>query len=221
MSKSRGNVLDPLDVIEEYGADTLRCYVLFMGDYSIECPWNEDAIKGVSRFLDRVYNLKDRVTEGPYTKELEVIIHKTIKKVSSDIEDMKFNTAIAELMKLLNLYYENVNISTKDYEVLIKLLYPFAPHITEELNKEVLNNDSLVYSKWPEYEEDKTKNDTFEMIVQVNGKLRDKVIVNSNITKEEMEALATKLPNVLKFTDGHEIIKTICVPNKLVNIVIK
>ena len=221
MSKSRGNVIDPLDVIEEYGADTLRCYVLFMGDYSIECPWNEDAIKGVSRFLDRVYNLKDRVTEGPYTKELEVIIHKTIKKVSSDIEDMKFNTAIAELMKLLNLYYENVNISTKDYEVLIKLLYPFAPHITEELNKEVLNNDSLVYSKWPEYEEDKTKNDTFEMIVQVNGKLRDKVIVNSNITKEEMEALATKLPNVLKFTDGHEIIKTICVPNKLVNIVIK
>ena len=221
MSKSRGNVIDPLDVIEEYGADTLRCYVLFMGDYSIECPWNEDAIKGVSRFLDRVYNLKDRVTEGPYTKELEVSIHKTIKKVSSDIEDMKFNTAIAELMKLLNLYYENVNISTKDYEVLIKLLYPFAPHITEELNKEVLNNDSLVYSKWPEYEEDKTKNDTFEMIVQVNGKLRDKVIVNSNITKEEMEALATKLPNVLKFTDGHEIIKTICVPNKLVNIVIK
>ena len=221
MSKSRGNVIDPLDVIEEYGADTLRCYVLFMGDYSIECPWNEDAIKGVSRFLDRVYNLKDRVTEGPYTKELEVSIHKTIKKVSSDIEDMKFNTAIAKLMKLLNLYYENVNISTKDYEVLIKLLYPFAPHITEELNKEVLNNDSLVYSKWPEYEEDKTKNDTFEMIVQVNGKLRDKVIVNSNITKEEMEALATKLPNVLKFTDGHEIIKTICVPNKLVNIVIK
>lgn len=221
MSKSRGNVIDPLDVIEEYGADTLRCYVLFMGDYSIECPWNEDAIKGVSRFLDRVYNLKDRVIEGPYTKELEVSIHKTIKKVSSDIEDMKFNTAIAELMKLLNLYYENVNISTKDYEVLIKLLYPFAPHITEELNKEVLNNDSLVYSKWPEYEEDKTKNDTFEMIVQVNGKLRDKVIVNSNITKEEMEALATKLPNVLKFTDGHEIIKTICVPNKLVNIVIK
>lgn len=221
MSKSRGNVIDPLDVIEEYGADTLRCYVLFMGDYSIECPWNEDAIKGVSRFLDRVYNLKDRVTEGPYTKELEVSIHKTIKKVSSDIEDMKFNTAIAELMKLLNLYYENVNISTKDYEVLIKLLYPFAPHITEELNKEALNNDSLVYSKWPEYEEDKTKNDTFEMIVQVNGKLRDKVIVNSNITKEEMEALATKLPNVLKFTDGHEIIKTICVPNKLVNIVIK
>ena len=221
MSKSRGNVIDPLDVIEEYGADTLRCYVLFMGDYSIECPWNEDAIKGVSRFLDRVYNLKDRVTEGPYTKELEVSIHKTIKKVSSDIEDMKFNTAIAELMKLLNLYYGKENISTKDYEVLIKLLYPFAPHITEELNKEVLNNDSLVYSKWPEYEEDKTKNDTFEMIVQVNGKLRDKVIVNSNITKEEMEALATKLPNVLKFTDGHEIIKTICVPNKLVNIVIK
>ena len=221
MSKSRGNVIDPLDVIEEYGADTLRTYILFMGDYAIECPWNEDAIKGVNRFLDRVYNLKDRVIEGSYSKELETAIHKCIKKVSNDIENMKFNTAIAELMKLVNTYYEQKNITTSDYEVLIKLLYPFAPHITEELNKEVLNKDSLVYSNWPVYEEDKTIDNTFEMIIQVNGKLRDKVIVKRDITKEEMEEVSLKRDNIIKFVKNKEIIKVISVPNKLVNIVVK
>ena len=221
MSKSRGNVIDPLDVIEEYGADTLRTYILFMGDYAIECPWNEDAIKGVNRFLDRVYNLKDRVIEGSYSKELETAIHKCIKKVSNDIENMKFNTAIAELMKLVNTYYEQKNITTSDYEVLIKLLYPFAPHITEELNKEVLNKDSLVYSSWPVYEEDKTIDNTFEMIIQVNGKLRDKVIVKRDITKEEMEEVSLKRDNIIKFVKNKEIIKVISVPNKLVNIVVK
>ena len=192
-----------------------------MGDYAIECPWNEDAIKGVNRFLDRVYNLKDRVIEGSYSKELETAIHKCIKKVSNDIENMKFNTAIAELMKLVNTYYEQKNITTSDYEVLIKLLYPFAPHITEELNKEVLNKDSLVYSSWPVYEEDKTIDNTFEMIIQVNGKLRDKVIVKRDITKEEMEEVSLKRDNIIKFVKNKEIIKVISVPNKLVNIVVK
>ena len=221
MSKSRGNVIDPLDVIEECGADTLRTYIMFMGDYAIECPWNEDAIKGISRFLDRVYNLKDRVVEGNYSKELEIIINKTIKKVSNDIEQMKFNTAIAELMKLLNSYYEQENITTSDYEVLIKLLYPFAPHITEELNKEVLHKDSLVYSSWPIYDDSKTIDDTYEMIIQVNGKLRDKVIVNINTTKEEMENIAVSSSNIKKYIEGKELIRVIVVMNKLVNIVIK
>ena len=220
MSKSRGNVIDPLDVIEEYGADTLRTYILFMGDYAVECPWNDDAIKGVSRFLDRVYALKERVIDGEYSKKLETSIHKTIKKVSNDIENMKFNTAIAELMKLVNTYYAEKNITKKDYEVLIKLLYPFAPHITEELNS-VYNEESLVYSSWPVYEEEKTIDNTFEMIVQVNGKLRDKIVVNSNITKEEMESIALNSENVKKFTDGKEVVKVIVVPKKLVNIVIK
>lgn len=221
MSKSRGNVIDPLDIIEEYGADTLRTYVLFMGDYSVECPWNEDAIKGVFRFLDRVYNLKNRVKEdNNYTKSLEIIINKTIKKVSNDIENMKFNTAIAELMKLINTYYELENITTKDYETLIKLLYPFAPHITEELNKEVLNKDSLVYSSYPTYEEEKTKEDTFEMIIQVNGKLRDKIITKTDITEEEMKSLALSSETIKKYTLDKQIIKIIVVKGKLINIVV-
>lgn len=221
MSKSRGNVIDPLDIIEEYGADTLRTYVLFMGDYSVECPWNEDAIKGVFRFLDRVYNLKNRVKEdNNYTKSLEIIINKTIKKVSNDIENMKFNTAIAELMKLINTYYELENITTKDYETLIKLLYPFAPHITEELNKEVLNKDSLVYSSYPTYEEEKTKEDTFEMIIQVNGKLRDKIITKTDITEEEMKSLALNSEIIKKYTLDKQIIKIIVVKGKLINIVV-
>lgn len=221
MSKSRGNVIDPLDIIEEYGADTLRTYVLFMGDYSVECPWNEDAIKGVFRFLDRVYNLKNRVKEdNNYTKSLEIIINKTIKKVSNDIENMKFNTAIAELMKLINTYYELENITTKDYETLIQLLYPFAPHITEELNKEVLNKDSLVYSSYPTYEEEKTKEDTFEMIIQVNGKLRDKIITKTDITEEEMKSLALSSETIKKYTLDKQIIKIIVVKGKLINIVV-
>ena len=221
MSKSRGNVIDPLDVIEEYGADTLRTYILFMGDYSIECPWNEDSIKGVFRFLDRVYNLKDKIKEdNNYTKSLEIIINKTIKKVSNDIENMKFNTAIAELMKLVNSYYELDNITTKDYETLIKLLYPFAPHITEELNKEVLNKDSLVYSSYPTYEEEKTKEDTFEMIIQVNGKLRDKIITKTDITEEEMKSLALNSETIKKYTLDKQIIKIIVVKGKLINIVV-
>ena len=219
MSKSRGNVVDPLDVIDEFGADTLRTYILFMGEYGLECPWNDDAIKGVSRFLDRVYNLKDKVVDEKSNK-LETTIHKTIKKVSNDIEAMKFNTAVSELMKLVNTFYSEEKVCKADYEVLLKLLYPFAPHITEELN-EILGNESLVYSSWPTYDEEKTKDDTFEMIVQVNGKLRDKVTVNANITKEEMETSALNSENVKKFTDGKEIVKVVVVPNKLVNIVIK
>lgn len=221
MSKSRGNVIDPLDVIEEYGADALRCYVLFMGDYSVECPWNDDAIKGVSRFLDRVYNLKDKVIDGDYTKEFEIIINKTIKKVSNDIEEMKFNTAIAELMKLLNVYSNKDNITKKDYEVLIKLLYPFAPHITEEINELVLHNNSLVYSEYPKYDEDKTIDDKIEMVIQINGKLRDKIIVNSNIDNDNMKTIALNSEVIKKYIQDKEIVKVICISNKLVNIVVK
>jgi leucyl-tRNA synthetase len=190
-----------------------------MGDYGIECPWNDDAIKGVSRFLDRVYSLKDKVTNDD-RNDLESILHRCIKKVSNDIESMKFNTAIEELMKLVNTFYEK-GVTKNEYEVLIKLLYPFAPHITEELNKEVLGKDSLVYSSWPAYDESKTVDNSFEMIVQVNGKLRDKVVVNANITKEEMESIALNSSNAKKFIDGKEVVKVVVVPNKLVNIVIK
>ena len=221
MSKSKGNVIDPLEIIDEYGADTLRCYILFMGDYGVECPWNDDAIKGVNRFLDRVYNLKEKVIRGDISKQLEVAINKCIKKVSNDIENMKFNTAIAELMKIVNLYYDVDKITSSEYEILLKLLYPFAPHICEELNEMVLNNTSLVYSSWPSFDENKTLDTTFEMVIQVNGKVRDKVCVNFDITDDNMKEIALNSENVLKYISGKDIVKIIVVPKKLVNIVVK
>ena len=221
MSKSKGNVIDPLEIINEYGADTLRCYILFMGDYGVECPWNDDAIKGVNRFLDRVYNLKEKVIRGDISKQLEVPINKCIKKVSNDIENMKFNTAIAELMKIVNLYYDVDKITSSEYEILLKLLYPFAPHICEELNEMVLNNTSLVYSSWPSFDENKTLDTTFEMVIQVNGKVRDKVCVNFDITDNNMKEIALNSENVLKYISGKDIVKIIVVPKKLVNIVVK
>ena len=219
MSKSRGNVVDPLDVIDAYGADALRTYILFMGDYGLECPWNDDAIRGVSRFLDRVYNLKDKVVDEKNNK-LDIIINKTIKKVSNDIEAMKFNTAIAELMKLVNAFSAEENISKEDYETFIKLLYPFAPHITEELN-EMLGNTSLVHASWPVYDEAKTVDDTYEMIVQVNGKVRGKTMVSTSCDEEEMKQIAKELDNVKANIEGKTIVKEIVVPKKLVNIVVK
>ena len=221
MSKSRGNVIDPLDVIDEYGADTLRTYILFMGDYGVECPWNEDAIRGVSRFLDRVVKLGDRVKEGELSKDIENTIHKTIKKVSLDIEAMKYNTAIAELMKLVNAYYEKENITTSDYEVLIKLLYPFAPHMMEELNESVLHKDSLVYASWPEYDEAKTIDSEYKIGVQVNGKLRATIMVNENDTEDAIKEKALNEENIIKHTEGKEIVKVIVVPRRIVSVVVK
>ena len=221
MSKSRGNVIDPLDEIEAYGADTLRTYILFMGDYGVECPWNDDAIKGVSRFLDRVYKLKERVSSGEITKELENTIHKTIKKVSLDIEAMKFNTAIAELMKLVNAFYEKDNITTSEYEVLIKLLYPFAPHMCEELNETILHKESLVYSSWPEYDEAKTIDSEYKIGVQVNGKLRATITVSENDSEEDIKNKALNEENILRHTEGREVVKVIVVPRRIVSVVIK
>ena len=221
MSKSRGNVVDPLDVIEEYGADTLRTYILFMGDYGVECPWNDDAIKGVSRFLDRVTKLGEKVIPGDITKNNESTVHKTIKKVSLDIEAMKFNTAIAELMKLVNSYEKCESITENEFEVLIKLLYPFAPHMTEELNESILHKESLVYSSWPEYNEDKTIDSEYQIGVQVNGKLRATITVNENDSEEDIKNKALNEENIQKYTTDKEIIKFIVVPRRIVSIVIK
>lgn len=221
MSKSKGNTVNPSDVVNEYGADVLRCYVLFMGDYAEEAPWNEAGVKGINRFLDRVYKLQEILTEGnEYTLEFIPMIHKTIKKVTEDIDNLKYNTAISELMKMINAYYDKGTITKKDYEILVTLLYPFAPHLAEELNS-YLGNQSLTITPWPIYDETKTIDDTYEMVVQVNGKLRGKIEIESNTTKEEMESLAKSIENVKNFIDGHEIIKIIVVAKKLVNIVIK
>ena len=222
MSKSKGNVVDPNEVVDIYGADVLRTYILFMGDYALDCPWNDNAIKGVSRFLDKIYNLKDKLNDKEgYTKELEVIINKTIKKVSEDYEAMKYNTAISELMKLVNNYTDVSSISKDDYMVLIKLLHPVASHITEELN-EILGNTELVeYSSWPKYDEDKTIDDVISIAVQVNGKVRDTIKIKQNETKENVEKEAMSASNVQKHIEGKEIVKVIVVPNKIVNIVVK
>ena len=222
MSKSKGNVVDPNEVVDTYGADVLRTYILFMGDYGLDCPWNDDAIKGVSRFLDKIYNLKDKLNnqEG-YTKELEIIINKAIKKVSEDYEAMKYNTAISELMKLVNSYTDASSISKDDYMVLIKLLHPVAPHITEELNEILGNTKILENSSWPIYDEAKTIDDVISIAVQVNGKVRDTIKIKQNETKENVEKEAMEASNVQKHIEGKEIVKVIVVPNKIVNIVVK
>ena len=220
MSKSRGNVVDPMEIIDGYGADTLRLFLLFLGEYSVESSWNDDSIKGISRFLDKVYNLKDKVNNDvEYSSDLEIKINKTIKKVSEDIEAMKYNTAISELMILSNEYSNKNNITKKDYVTLLKLLNPFAPHITEELN-EIIGNEELAYSKWPLTDNSKLSDETYEMIIQINGKVRGKEIVKLNTSKEDMEAIAKENENIKKYINDKKIVKIIIIQNKIVNIVI-
>jgi leucyl-tRNA synthetase len=222
MSKSKGNTVDPIDIIEEYGADTIRTYMLFMGEYSEDSPWSDQGIKGISRFLDKVYELKNKIIDDDkYSSNLELIINKTIKKVSEDIESMKFNTAISSLMILANNYTKNESITKNDFKVLIKLLYPFAPHLTDELNEIIGNKESLDKSEWPSYEESKVSDDTFELIVQINGKVRGKITADSSISEEEMKELALNHENVKKYLEGSNIVKVITVPKKLINIVIR
>lgn len=220
MSKSRGNVVDPINIVENYGADAIRLFILFLGDYSLDSSWNDESIKGIIRFLDKVYNLKDKVIEGSeYTMSLETKINKAIKKVSEDIDSMKYNTAIAELMTLSNEYSNLDRITKKDYVTLLKLLNPFSPHITEELN-EMFFKEELVYSTWPKFDGSKLKEDTYEMIIQVNGKVRGKETMNLNSSKEEMEEVAKQNVNVIKHINNKKIIKVIIIKNKIVNLVI-
>ena len=221
MSKSRGNTIDPNTIVDKYGADTLRTYVLFMGDYGLEAPWNEQGVKGMSRFLDRVYRLKERVIDGPsYSKDFENIINKTIKKVSDDIDNLKYNTAISELMKLVNEYYSVNNITKADYTVLLTLLYPFAPHITEELNQ-MIGNDPICNSSWPTYDLDKTIDATKEIAVQVNGKVRGTITISIDEDEASIKNKALSEDNVKKHIEGKEIVKVIVIKGKIVNIVVK
>lgn len=221
MSKSRGNTIDPNTIVDEYGADTLRTYVLFMGDYGLEAPWNEQGVKGISRFLDRVYRLNERLNDNKgYTSSFEGIINKTIKKVSDDIETLKYNTAISELMKLVNEYYAVESISKDDYTVLLTLLYPFAPHITEELN-EMIGNSPICKSSWPKYDEAKTIDETKEIAVQVNGKVRGTITIHVDDNEDIIKEKALNEENVKRHTEGKEIVKVIVIKGKIVNIVVK
>ena len=222
MSKSKGNVVNPDDMVKNYGADALRTYELFIGDYEKDAAWSENGLKGCKRFLDRVYRLKDKVVDGfIYSKEVDNIINKTIKKVTNDIENMKYNTAVSALMILTNEFEKLETITKADYKTLLILLNPIAPHITEELNEICELGKSIVNCKWPEYDEAKTIDETKEIGVQVNGKVRATIEVNINMNDEEIKNLALSHENVKRHTDGKEIIKVIVIKGKIVNIVVK
>ena len=222
MSKSRGNVVNPDDMIKEYGADALRTYELFIGDYEKEANWSENGLKGCKRFLDRTYRLGSKLNDSDsYSKELEILINQTIKKVTADIDTMRYNTAVSSLMILLNAMDELDSISKKDYLTFITLLNPIAPHITEELNKKYNLGNPICNATWPTYDESKLEDQTFDLVVQVNGKVRGKIVASSNTSNDEMKELALKIDNVSKYVEGKEIVKVVVVPKKLVSIVVK
>ncbi len=222
MSKSRGNVIDPNDVVDSFGADVLRTYVLFMGDYEKAAPWSEDSVRGCKRFIDRVWNLQTILTDGDgYSEKLEVAFNKTIKKVSSDIESLKYNTAIAALMTLLNDIYDAGAVTRKELSVFISLLNPFAPHITEELNEVLGNSDLLAVSEWPTYDEAKCVDATIEIVVQINGKVRTKMNIPAEISNEDAIALAKEDERIKEAIDGKTIVKELYVKGRLVNIVVR
>lgn len=223
MSKSRGNVIDPNEVVDVYGADVLRTYVLFMGDYEQAAPWSESSVKGCKRFIDRVFNLQEILTDGDeYSEELMSAMHKTVKKVSEDIEQMKYNTAIAALMTLLNKIYENGKINRAELKTLIILVNPFAPHVTEEMWANCGYGEMLAKdAKWPSFDEAKCIDSTVEVVVQINGKIRARLSVPTDIESDKAIALAKKDEGIAAALEGKNIIKEIYVKGKLVNIVAK
>lgn len=222
MSKSKGNVVDPNDVVDEYGADVLRVYVLFMGDYASTAPWSENGVKGCKRFLDRIYGLTSMLCDGDeFSQKLEMSFHKTIKKVSEDIEAMKFNTAIAALMTLLNEIYDAKTINRAEMKAFLTLLSPFAPHISEELWENIGGEGMLANGKWIDYDESKTVADTVEIPVQINGKLRGTVVIPADADKDTAIAAANADEKIKGYLDGHTVVKEIFVPGRMINIVIK
>lgn len=221
MSKSRGNVVDPNDVVDDYGADVLRVYILFMGDYGSSAPWNKDSVKGCKRFLDRVAGLTDLIKENGSSAKIESSVHKTIKKVSSDIEEMKFNTAIASMMSLLNEIYEAGALSPEDFSIIIRLLCPFAPHLCEELWAFTGNQTLCSVAPWPTFDDAKTMDDTVEVALQINGKFRGTMVVPTGLSKEELLKKALADEKMLAAMQGKTVVKEIVVPGKIVNIVVK
>lgn len=222
MSKSLGNVVNPDDMIEQYGADALRTYEMFIGDYEKEVAWSTQGLNGCKRFIDRVVRIGKKVSEKRgYTEELENMIHKTIKKVTEDIDNMKFNTAVSSLMILLNKYEEQEEITKDDYRTFLILFNPIAPHITEELNEKYNLGEVICNSSWPIYDLEKTKDTEKEIAVQVNGKVRATIKININDDDEQIKQKALKEENVLKHIKDKEIVKVIVIKGKIVNIVVK
>ena len=221
MSKSRGNVVDPDDVIKKYGADTLRTYIMFMSDYSASAPWKESGVKGCKRFLERVASLADIASGRGTTGKLESIMNKTVKKVSQDIEDMKFNTAIAAMMTCLNEINEVGSLTKDELSVFLRLLCPFAPHLCEEMWEQLGGEGLCSTAQWPDYDESKCVDDEIEIAVQVNGRVRDRFTVPADIDVAGAIAGAKALDKVKEFTDGMVFVKELYVPGKLVNLVVK
>jgi len=221
MSKSRGNVINPNDIVEQYGADTMRLYIMFIGDFEKAAPWSSTAVKGCKRFLDRVWNMAETVSDSPdISPAHESSIHKAIKKVTNDIEDLKFNTAIASLMALLN-EFQDKGASKGDMGIFLQLLNPFAPHITEELWETLGFEGLLSTAKWPSYDEEKTKDARITFAIQVNGKLRSTVELPADSTDEEIVEAAKRDEKVSRFIEGMQVVKTIVVKGKLVNLIVK
>ena len=223
MSKSRGNVVNPDDVVNEFGADTLRLYEMFIGDFEKAAPWSNAGIKGCRRFIERYWNLQSILIDGEAIRpEMENSFHKAIKKVSYDIENLKFNTAIASLMALMNVIAEKGSINKAELSVFTMLLNPFAPHVTEEVWSEMKLGEGMVTEQpWPKYDESKCKDDVIEIVVQVNGKVRARLCVAADIQKDDAIALAKAEDRIAAEINGKNVVKEIYVPGKLVNIVVK
>ncbi|NMA00675.1 MAG: class I tRNA ligase family protein, partial [Clostridiaceae bacterium] len=222
MSKSRGNVVNPDDVIHEYGADTLRLYEMFIGDFEKPAPWNTSSIRGCSRFLERVFDLQNKLIDGDsYRSDLETLMHQTIKKVSYDIDHLKGNTAIAQLMTLTNRFYDTGSVNQAEYKTFLLLLNPFAPHITEEIWERQAFGGRVTDQSWPLYDEEKTKEDEVEIVIQINGKIRARVMISRDMPKDDVLRFARENEDVAPHLAGKHELKAIYVPGRLVNIVVK
>jgi leucyl-tRNA synthetase len=222
MSKSKGNVINPDEIVDEFGADTFRVYEMFMGPFDQTASWSMESIRGCNKFLDRIWNLQDIVTsENAFSKEHDKLMNKAIKKVSQDIEAMKFNTCVSTFMEMVNAFYKDKFVTKKEFEIFLQLLNPFAPHITEELNQKLGNKEELAYIAWPTYDEEKTHDDEINLPVQVNGKLRANVLINKDEEESSVKEKVHANERIQSFTDGKQIVKEIYVPNRIYNIVIK
>ncbi|MBQ0009958.1 MAG: class I tRNA ligase family protein, partial [Ruminococcus sp.] len=221
MSKSKGNVVDPNDVVDEYGADVLRTYVLFMGDYTMAAPWSENGVRGCKRFLERIWGMLDMATGKGVTPKLENAIHKAVKKVSSDIEQMKFNTAIAAMMTLVNEIYDAGTLTTDELGVFVRILCPFAPHICEEMWEKLGGEGLCSLAPWPTYDESKTVDASVNVAVQIGGKTKEVISVPVDCDQAAALAAAKENPHVASLLAGKEIVKEIYVKNKIINFVVR
>ena len=222
MSKSKGNVINPDDIIDEFGADTFRVYEMFMGPFDQTAAWSMESIRGCNKFLDRVWNLQDiMIPENEISEKHDKLINKAIKKVTSDIEEMKFNTSVSTFMAMTNEFYKDKYITKKEFEIFLQLLNPFAPHLTEEINEKMGNKEELAYKAWPSFDEEKTLDDEISLPIQINGKLRANVQINKDEEEESVKQKVHQNEKIETLIEGKEIVKDIYVKNRIYNIVIK